>query len=977
MNRSYRVLWSLAHQSWVAVPETATGKGKTSVKPAGLQPSSASLTSHRRHPAALLSPLAAALLVVFAGGALHEARAATYTAATQAELITAINQANADGDASSTINLTGNLAITTPALIPAVTKSLTIAPGAFTLSTTGTGNFNASAPLTISGRVTSAGALTKDGAGTVVLTGTGSTVVNNINVTAGALRVEGGGQIAFGNAGSGGLDLVSNNTSATVTGAGSRMNVIAGQSTIGSAAGSTLNIENGGEFVSAGGIAVGSLLGTTGTVNVTGANSRLTTTVPFNVSRGVAFINITNGGRIQSGSATLGGTAVTSLGGTATILVSGAGSRWDTTGLFVLHGGTLSILDGGVVSVNALNLATAATSASSTLVSGAGSQLVSTTTIALGSSGNGALTIANGGTVTPGGGTLSIAANAAGRGTLNIGGASGQAATAAGTLNAAAVQFGAGTGLVNFNHTNASYTFNPVIAGNGAVVLNGPGTTLFGAVNTYTGSTTVNAGTLRAGGLNRLAAASAHIVSAGGTLDLAGFSHTLVSLNNSGIVSTAGAAPGTNLTVTGAYVGNGGTLRLGTALGASNSASDRLILNGAGASASGNTLIQVVNLGGLGAQTSGNGIEVVTAQAGATTTTTAFALTNGHVDAGIYEYNLYRGTADQNWYLRSAQGAVPTYRAEVPLVSALPTHVRLADTAMLGNRNLRGGDASVGASDKAAIGRNAWGRLVSTDIDVTQPGFSSPNSAGRLNGFQSGTDLVANTHWRAGVYVGALDGSVQVSGFARGVQGPVGNNKLRARYLGGYASWDAGTGFYADAVLQAGYQDYTLRPTGNAWSAAKSNSLLTSVEVGQAFSMGNGWSLEPQLQLVHQHVKLDDLALSNAGVQQDNPDSLTTRIGVRVKTEMSTGMGVLKPYGRLNLYHASSGLDTARFSSGAATTDVSTRSGGSWTEAAVGATLAIDKTWSVYGEVGRLFNGGGDVKVRSDVSASLGVTARW
>ena len=563
MNSSYRVVWSPAHQSWVAVPETATGKGKTSVKLPGKQAPSSLLATR-------LSPLAAALLLVFAGGALHEARAATYTASTQAELITAINQANADGDPSSTINLTANLAITTPALIPAVTKALTIAPGAFTLSTTGTGNFNASAPLTISGRVTSTGAFTKDGAGTAVLTGTGSTVVNNINVTAGALRVEGGGQIAFGSAGSGGLTLSGNNTSATITGAGSRMNVVAGQTTIGSVAGSTLNIENGGFFNSVGTFVMAGVAGTTGTLNVTGANSRLTISNPINVARGAAFINVTNGGRIQSDSATLGGTPVVSQGGTATVLVSGAGSRWDSIGLFVLHGGSLSVLDGGVVSVSTLNIATAANSASSTLVSGAGSQAVSTNNIGLGSSGDGTLTIANGGQVTSNGGAgnLNIALNAAGRGTLNIGGASGQAATAAGTLNVATVQFGAGTGIVNFNHTDASYTFNPVIAGNGSVVLNGPGTTLFGAANTYTGSTTINAGTLRASGLNRLAAASAYTVGAGGTLDLAGFGHTLPSLNNSGIVSTVGAAPGSNLTVTGAYVGNGGTLRLGTALGA-------------------------------------------------------------------------------------------------------------------------------------------------------------------------------------------------------------------------------------------------------------------------------------------------------------------------------------------------------------------------------------------------------------------------
>lgn len=419
MNSSYRVVLNLAHQSWVAVPETATGKGKASVKPRGVQTPSSLLATR-------LSPLAAALLLVFAGGALHEARAATYTAATQAELITAINQANADGDASSTINLTGNLAITTPALIPAVTKALTIAPGTFTLSTTGTGNFNASAPLTISGRVTSAGALTKDGAGTVVLTGTGSTVANNINVTAGALRVEGGGQIAFGGAG-GGLTLTSDNTSATVSGAGSLMNAIAGATSIGSVAGSTLNIENGGFFNSVGTFALAGVAGTTGTLNVTGANSRFTITNPINVARGRAFINVTNGGRIQSDSATLGGIPAASQGGTATVLVSGAGSRWDITGLYVLHGGSLSVLDGGVVRANIVNLATAATSASSTLVSGSGSQLIANTTLALGTSGDGALTIANGGTATTNGGagTLNIALNAAGRGTLNIGGASG------------------------------------------------------------------------------------------------------------------------------------------------------------------------------------------------------------------------------------------------------------------------------------------------------------------------------------------------------------------------------------------------------------------------------------------------------------------------------------------------------------------------------------------------------------------------
>ena len=78
-----------------------------------------------------------ALVLTVAGGAFGSAQAATYTAATQTELINAITQANASSDASSTITLTGNLAITNPALIPAVTKVLTIEASGFTLSLDG------------------------------------------------------------------------------------------------------------------------------------------------------------------------------------------------------------------------------------------------------------------------------------------------------------------------------------------------------------------------------------------------------------------------------------------------------------------------------------------------------------------------------------------------------------------------------------------------------------------------------------------------------------------------------------------------------------------------------------------------------------------------------------------------------------------------------------------------------------------------
>ena len=108
-----------------------------------------------------------------------------------------------------------------------------------------------------------------------------------------------------------------------------------------------------------------------------------------------------------------------------------------------------------------------------------------------------------------------------------------------------AVTFGAGTGTLNFNHTSANYVFAPAISGNGTVnVL--AGTTMLTGANSYSGATNVNAGTLRAGAPNTFSPNSAVTVASGGTLDLNGFSQTVPSVTNAGLVNMGtGTAPGT------------------------------------------------------------------------------------------------------------------------------------------------------------------------------------------------------------------------------------------------------------------------------------------------------------------------------------------------------------------------------------------------------------------------------------------------
>ncbi len=521
-------------------------------------------------------------------------------------------------------------------------------------------------------------------------------------------------------------------------------------------------------------------------------------------------------------------------------------------------------------------------------------------------------------------------------------------------------------------------TLSGSITGAGFLTKQGTGALTLTGANTYTGATNVGQGTLRAGVAGTFSAASAHAVAPGSTLDLSGFNQTIASMNNAGIVSTVGSTAGTTLTVNGPWVGNGGTLRLATVLGDDASVTDRLVLDGATAVASGNTTLEIVNLSGLGAQTTGNGIEVITALNGATTTaqTTrdAFSLAGASIGAGLYDYSLFAGDASgagENWYLRST-----SVRRQGPLFAALPEQLRQSGLAMVGNLHLRMGDETSSSVD----GPRAWGRLISSERDISQAGMVSPRSVGRLTGFQAGTDLWASQGWQTGIYVGQLEGDTRVEGDLGTGAGrqAVGSTSLRNQYLGGYATYRHDSGLYADAVMQLARNDYTIKPSGLAASVGKGTSWLASLEGGQSFAISPQWQVEPQLQLVYQRMDMDEVDIPNAIVWQDLDAGWLVRAGVRLTGQLTTPAGVLKPYGRLNFYRSSGGTDVANFTApGGATTGIVSRMGGSSSALDIGATLSISPATDLYAEFSKLWSSGGNSRTRGGVNASVGVRVRW
>ncbi|MGH8817613.1 MAG: beta strand repeat-containing protein, partial [Achromobacter pestifer] len=173
---------------------------------------------------------------------------------------------------------------------------------------------------------------------------------------------------------------------------------------------------------------------------------------------GMGTLEIGTGGVVSNTNSYIG-----SMGGTGNVSVKGAGAVWNNAGALKLGSG---------IGVAAGNLT-----------------IANNATVNVGSAGTGTLVLAQD--------TLLFYRTS---GTINIGGAAGQAAVGAGALNAGAIQFGAGNATLNFNHTDTGYQLAASLqkTGNGTHALNqiAGSTTLTGASDSFKGLTTVSGGSL-------------------------------------------------------------------------------------------------------------------------------------------------------------------------------------------------------------------------------------------------------------------------------------------------------------------------------------------------------------------------------------------------------------------------------------------------------------------------------------------------
>ncbi len=302
-----------------------------------------------------------------------------------------------------------------------------------------------------------------------------------------------------------------------------------------------LDVNNGAHVVAGTGASLAAYITSHAYAGVDGEHSELEVTGPLVVSSdGKAIVHVTRGGTLTSGYGVLGNGA----DGTGTVLVTGAGSRWNAkndaihVGLYGI--GALDIMAGGLVRSDSAIVGVENASFGAVNIDGAGSTWHISGDINIGHYGYGQLTLSQGGLLEAGG-VVNIAVSASATGVLNIGADPSSPAATPGNLTASSVVFGNGNGSINFNHTSADYVFAPAVSGMGSINQVEGTTILTGDSSGFTGATNITGGKLVVNG------------------SLAGSA-----------VNLAGGRLGGSGTVGGLSVGTGGVIAPGNSIGTMN-----------------------------------------------------------------------------------------------------------------------------------------------------------------------------------------------------------------------------------------------------------------------------------------------------------------------------------------------------------------------------------------------------------------------
>ena len=238
------------------------------------------------------------------------------------------------------------------------------------------------------------------------------------------------------------------------------------------------------------------------------------------------------------------------------------------------------------------------------------------------------------------------------------------------------------------------------------------------------------------------------------------------------------------------------------------------------------------------------------------------------------------------------------------------------------NNGARGPEGK-GGKELRAPEDNRWGVFVTGVGEFTNIGNTSNASGYDLTtgGLTIGVDYKVTPNFALGIN----------TGYARTGADLTGNGRVTVdgAKLGLYATYFTGTGFYADAALNGGYNSYDTRRSalqGTARGSAHGGEFNALMATGYDWKRG-GLSIGPAASLQYTYVGLDSFiehgSLAPLKIANHGGESLRTALGMKASYDWQVGGVVVRPEVRAAWQHefgdSSFALDS-RFANGAGNT---------------------------------------------------------
>lgn len=319
---------------------------------------------------------------------------------------------------------------------------------------------------------------------------------------------------------------------------------------------------------------------------------------------------------------------------------------------------------------------------------------------------------------------------------------------------------------------------------------------------------------------------------------------------------------------------------------------------------------------------------------------------------------------------------IALYRLEVPVYSVVVPAAQIMMLNALGTFHDRQGEQSL--LTEAGVAPAGWGRIYNNDFRKSWSGTVSPSFDGSLDGFQIGHDLFASEvsegrYQRFGLFVGQTRLRGSIKGFAEGFQGrQAGRTKLDGDNVGVYWTLSDRSGWYVDAVAMGTHLDGNSHSDRGVRLDTQGHGVTLSLEGGYPIRISGNWSVEPQAQLISQHIALDDQHDGISDVSFDSQNYTTGRLGARLKGHYLVSNKPVEPYLRANVWQTFGGSDTVTYNGA---DRIKTQHKSSTADLGVGVVAQLSSSVALY--LGADYSTHLDTNNLEGVTGNVGIRMSW